>query len=129
MGRTSRRRFHRRNTAAEPAIRQDTKDDVLALGAKLDRLRRRVKRLSREIRPGGDPILWSRWSRAVSECVELCEQIAELPVTDLAGLALRYRALLWELIEDDLLLDHAARRRAIAFGRDLEALASRSKSG
>jgi hypothetical protein len=61
----------------------------------------------------------------VNECVELCEQIAKLPARDLAGLALRYRALLWELVEDDLILDHAVRRRAIAFGHDLEELAKR----
>jgi hypothetical protein len=95
------------------------------LSHQLDRLRRRVKRLGRHMEPGGDPILWSQWSRAVSECVELCEQIAKLPVKDLAGLALRYRALLWELVEDDLILDRAVRPRAIAFGRELEALAKR----
>ena len=126
MARTSRRRLHRRNAATEPGPQQDT-EGILALGAKLDRLRRRVKRLGRHMQPGGDPILWSRWSRAVSECVELCEQIAKLPVKDLAGLALRYRALLWELIEDDLILDHAVRRRAIVFGRELEALAKRAE--
>jgi hypothetical protein len=48
-------------------------------------------------------------------------------VTDLAGLALRYRALRWELIEDDLILNHAVRRRAIAFGRELKALARRAE--
>ena len=79
--------------------------------------------------PGGDTILWSRWSRAVAECAELCETIARSPVTSLAGLAVRYQALLWELVEDDLILDHAVRRPAIAFGRDLDALAKRMSSG
>ena len=126
MARSARRRLHRRNTAAEPPPQQDTEHDILALGAQLDRLRRRVKRLSKHAQPGGDTILWSRWSRAVSECAELCEQIAKMRVKDLAGLAVRYRALLWELVEDDLILDRAVRRRAIAFGRDLEALAKRA---
>ena len=126
MSRASRRRLHRRNAAAELPPQQDTEDDIHALGAQLDRLRRRVKRLGRQVQPGGDTILWSRWSRAVSECAELCEQVAKLPVKDLVGLAVRYRALLWELVEDDVILDRAVRRRATAFRRDLDALAKRA---
>jgi hypothetical protein len=89
-------------------------------------LRRRVKRLGRRVQPGGDTILWSRWSRAVAECAELCEQIAKSPMRHLSGLAVRYRALLWELVEDDVILDRAVRRRVMAFGRDLDALAKRA---
>jgi hypothetical protein len=125
MARTSRRRLHRRSAAAQPAPQQNT-DDIHALGAKLARIRRRVKRLNRLAQPGGDTILWSRWSRAVGECADLCDQIAKSPVSDLAGLAIKYKALLWELVEDDLILDLAVRRRAIAFGRELERLAVQS---
>ena len=46
---------------------------------------------------------------------------------DLAGLAIKYKALLWELVEDGLILDLAVRRRIVAFGRDLEALATRTE--
>jgi hypothetical protein len=113
-------------TQSSPARPALSATELAALGHQLDRLSRRVKWLGRHMEPAGDPILWSRWSRAVSEYVELREEIAKLPVTDLAGLALRYRALLWELIEDDLILDHTVRRRAIAFGRELEALAKRA---
>ena len=126
MARTSRRPLHRRNAAAEPPPQQDTEDDILAMGAQLDRLRRKVKRLGRQVQPGGDTVLWSRWSRAVAECAALCEQVAKLPVQDLAGLAVRCRALLWELAEDDVILDRTVRRRVIAFGRDLDALAKRA---
>jgi hypothetical protein len=126
MARISRRKLHRGNAAAPPVPQQSTRNDVHALGTKLARIRRRVKRLSRQVRPGGDTILWSRWSRAVSECAELCEQIAKSPVSDLAGLAIKYKALLWELVEDDLILDVAVRRRAISFGRELERLAAQS---
>lgn len=105
----------------------DIDGDLTMQGAKLDRLQRRARRLGRQVQPGGDPILWSRWSRAVSECAELCERIAKLPVHDLAGLAIKYKALLWELVEDDLILDLAVRRRVIAFGRALEAVAKRSE--
>jgi hypothetical protein len=62
----------------------------------------------------------------MAECAALCEQIAKSPVRDLACLTIRYRALLWELVEDDLILDRAVRRRAIAFGRNLYALARRA---
>jgi hypothetical protein len=124
--RATRRRTRRTaGTQRSPTRPALSATELAELTRQFDRLRRQVKRLGRNILPGGDPILWSRWSRAVSECVELCEQIAKLPVTDLAGLALRYRALLWELIEDDLILDRAVRRRAIAFGHELEALAKR----
>jgi hypothetical protein len=75
------------------------------------------------MRPAGDRAAWSRWSRAVSECAELCEQIAKEPARSLAGLAVNYRALLWLLVGDDVILDRAVRRRAVAFGKELDALA------
>lgn len=125
MARTTRRR-RPGDDAPSSGRASGIDDDLIVLGAQVERLRRRVKRLGYQVRPGGDHAVWARWSRAVAECAELCERIARSPAHDLAGLAVRYRALLWELVEDDLILDLAVRRRAIAFGRELEAMAKRA---
>jgi hypothetical protein len=98
-------------TTASQATSDDTR--LLTLGTQLDRLPRRVRRLRAKVGPGGDPTAWSRWSRAVSECAALLEQIAKEPAASLAGLAVKYRALLWQLVEDDVILDRAVRRRAV----------------
>jgi hypothetical protein len=65
---------------------------------------------------------WSQWSSAVGECGELCQQIAKEPAHGVAGLAVKYRALLWQLLEDDVILDRALRRQVLALGRQLDAL-------
>lgn len=39
------------------------------------------------------------------------------------GLAVKYHALLWQLIKDDVILDRTLRRRAVACGKELDALA------
>jgi hypothetical protein len=65
--------------------------------------------------------LW--WSQAVSDCAELCDSIAKEPAESLAGLAVKYHALLWQLIKDDVILDRTLRRRAVACGKELDALA------
>jgi hypothetical protein len=95
---------------------------LLALGAQLNRQARRVRRLRARVRPGGDAAAWSRWSRAVTECAELCKQIARAPAHGLAGIAIKYRALVCQLVEDDLILDRGVRRRVLAFGRELQML-------
>jgi hypothetical protein len=97
---------------------------LLALGAQLNRQARRVRRLRGRVRPGGDAAAWYRWSRAVTECAELCDQIAREPAHSLAGVAVKHQALVWQLTEDDVILDRGVRRRVLAFGRELQALSA-----
>lgn len=114
---------------AEPAHGDQTDAELLALGSKFERLRRRARRLQRRVQHGDDTPAWSRWSLAVDDCAELCEVIARSPADSIAGLAVRYHALLWELTEDDIIMDRAVQRRAIAFGRLLSDLAGRASAG
>jgi hypothetical protein len=60
------------------------------------------------------------------EVVGPCERIASLPLHSLAGFGVKYRALVWQLVEDDMILDRGLRRQVLAFGRELDALAARS---
>jgi hypothetical protein len=102
---------------------------LIALGAQLDRQMRGVRRLSAKVRPRGDPVAWSQWSAAVSACAELCDVIAKSPPQGTIGVLIHYKALLWQLLEDDLILDRTIRRRAIAFGCELQMLAKQSHTG
>ena len=99
---------------------------LLALGAQLDRQSRRARRQRARVRPGGDQAAWLRWSEAVAACEALCERIAKAPPESLGGIAVKYHALVWQLVEDDLILDRAVRRLAIEFGRELQTLAEQS---
>jgi hypothetical protein len=110
---------------SQPPAAPPDDDHLLALGAQLDRLRRRARRLRSKVRPGGDQTAWARWSQAVSECAELCDLIAKEPAESLDGIAVKYRALLWQLVEDDVILDRAIRRQVVTFGRELAELTRR----
>jgi hypothetical protein len=114
------------NASARTPDREDR--DFLPQRALLDRQRRRVRRLRAKVRPGGDAAELARWSQAVSECANLCERIGKEPAHGLTGLAVKYRALLWLLIEDDVILDRAVRRRLLEFGSELDALAKQMTS-
>jgi hypothetical protein len=94
--------------AGIPLNERDT--HLLALGAQLDRLVRRV-------RARGNQTAWARWSCAVTGCAELCERIVKEPAGSLAGIAVKHRALVWQLAEDDVILDRAVRRQVVTFGR------------
>jgi hypothetical protein len=63
--RANRRRTRRTATTPSSATRAAlSATELAALTHQFDRLRRRVNLLGRRVQPGGDPTLWSRWSRA-----------------------------------------------------------------
>lgn len=95
------------------------------LGDALRRLRGRCLRLGRDAR--SDPANWSRWSAAIEDRNRLLDQIARVLPTTIEDVVVRYEAIAMELIDEDVILDAAARRRVIALRRDLARLAARAR--
>ena len=56
------------------------------------------------------------------ECAAIAENIIAMRVTGLRGVAIKYRALVWLLVEDDVVRDERVRRQVLAFGRELDRL-------
>lgn len=85
-------------------------DELLALGAQLEVLRRRaiVHR-----RSGLDGAGWQRWHEALVEAVALAERIGRTPAHDVAGFAIKLRALACEW-DDDLEVHQLQRLHALA---------------
>jgi hypothetical protein len=90
---------------------------------RLRRLHRRCQQLKGQSAtdPGG--AIWARWSKAVEELEALCVEISTMPIVTLVDVAVRYEALAIELIDGDLILDEAVRRRVVRLRRDVRGLA------
>ncbi|MDB5542184.1 MAG: hypothetical protein JWQ89_3911 [Devosia sp.] len=67
---------------------------------------------------------WRQWSDTVSTSLDLAEHIRRTPASDVAGLAIKYHALLWELFHAEMALavDDVHLRHLKTFGRELTQL-------
>lgn len=101
--------------------------DLQRTGLELQRFRKTCQRLERGRRKGTVP--WEPWSQAVEQRNALFATIARIPITTIEDIVARYEAVAMELIDDDLILDSAARRRVFALRRDLRALLRNQRAG
>lgn len=101
-----------------------TDQDLIVLGLQLQRLRRRVQALHRNMRTINETDAWQRWSEAHAELTGFCDRIVRMPASTMAGLAVRYEALAVGLLDDGVLMDDGIRRQVLALRREMRRLAS-----
>jgi hypothetical protein len=64
------------------------------------------------LRPG-------KWSDTADQTLGIAENISREPAQDVVGLAIKFEAICWWIVEDDSLLDEPARRWLLRFRRSL----------
>lgn len=69
---------------------------------------------------------WRGWSAALDSSLELVARIRNMPAETITGLAVKHRALMWDLFHDGGGMDDIAQRRLAAFDRELKALADKA---
>lgn len=100
-------------------------DDLTTLAAEFGRVTGRARQqkvaIKRDV--GAGSAAWQRWSASIDEALILAERIDACPVSDLEGLVVRFRALLWRIRSDEaVILDSAFSAALERFGRALERL-------
>jgi hypothetical protein len=117
-----RRRYLRPKTDAD-------KDRLQALGGEFDRERARARRQRRhweaiknEPDASGAAAAASEWSATIEQALGIAEVISRGPAHDFAGLAIKFEAAWWWIVEDDNLLDDRVRLWLVRFRRSLHRL-------
>lgn len=115
----------RRVQTSEPGV-----PPIELLDRELQRLRRRAGRQWRAYQgadDGGDRRVASEahaaWSHSVDEALAIVEIISRRPAHDIVELAIKFEAIVWWVMEDDSLIDAAARRWLVRFRRSLRHVA------
>lgn len=99
----------------------DRNSDLTTLDTGLRRVARRADRQRRGMQQ--TPEAWQRWSATIDEGDALAARIETAPVDDLAGLAVKFRAVLWRIRTDEgIIMDEVLGRALQWFGRDVARL-------
>ena len=65
------------------------------------------------------------WSSTIDEGLDIVIRIDHAPALDVAGLATKFRAILWRIrVDENVIMDEAVRRALHRFGRQLVQMAS-----
>ena len=97
--------------------------DLVLLDAELRRLTRRADLRRRRMKQSTQA--WQLWSSTIDEGLDIVRRIDDARAGDLAGLATKFRAILWRIrVDEDVIMDEAVRRALHRFGRQLVHMAS-----
>ena len=99
------------------------KANLILLDTELRRLTRRADRQRGEMKQS--TAAWQRWSATIDKGLNIVGRIETARARDVAGLATKFRAILWRIrVDEEVIMDEAVRRALHRFGRQLVHMAS-----
>jgi hypothetical protein len=117
----------------KPRARDRKPSDLGELHTKLHRRRSKADRLWRAYRSSSEEDSAASakahqvWSNTIDEALTIAEEISRHQASSLNELHIKFEAIWWWIVEDDSVLDGAARRWLGRFRRSLHHLATESR--
>ena len=103
-------------------MRRSAETDLILLDTELRRVASRASRQRRQIKASVNA--WQRWSATIDAGLKIADLIEAAPASDITGLSIKLRAILWRLrMDEDVVLDDTLTRALRRLARDVSYLA------
>ena len=113
--------------------KRGSRNDLTSLSRDLRRSRAQAARLWRiyqaideHLDPSASTLAHGAWSAAVDDTLKIVDAISRKQATSVDEVVVQFDAIWWWVVEDDGILDSAARRWLRRFRRSLRGLAAKS---